>query len=369
MQGNVFVSYRRDDTAGYAGRLYDRLKASFPGRVFIDVGEIPPGADFVKAIGQHLEGCAALVALIGDNWTAHDRLRDPADFVRLEISTALKRDISVVPVLVRAAKLPAAAALPEDIQALLRHQAISISDEDWDHGCERLIQALRAVLGPGRKRLNAAARWGLALAVTAIVVLALFLVYKSRNAAGPGSTPTQITQAPGPETTRAAADYDKSVAKSYENAADVMNKVAGQIGGAGQALGPAIASISPPTAPPGASVTINGTNFGASQGTSTVKFGSTAAAVKSWTATSINVQVPHIAAGPSTVVASVAGADSAPANFTVIGTQVQQTSSGAGSPNVQGVQGDVTITVDQSTGKTRTEKKKPAENKPKQENQ
>jgi hypothetical protein len=34
--------------------------------------------------------------------------------------------------------------------------------------------------------------------------------------------------------------------------------------------------------------------------------------------------------------------------------QIQQTSSGAGSPNVQGVQGSVSITVDQSTGKTET---------------
>ena len=75
MPGNVFISYRREDTAGYAGRLYDRLKAAFPGQVFIDVGEIPPGADFVKAIGEHIEGCAALIALVGNNWTAHDRLR------------------------------------------------------------------------------------------------------------------------------------------------------------------------------------------------------------------------------------------------------------------------------------------------------
>ncbi len=171
MQGNVFISYRREDTAGYAGRLYDRLKASFPGRVFIDVGEIPPGADFVKAIEQHLEGCAALIALIGDHWTADDRLHDPADFVRIELATALKRDIGVIPVLVRAAKLPAASTLPQDIQPVLRHQAISISDEDWDHGCERLIQALQSVVGPARKQSKTARRWGLAVAVAALLLL------------------------------------------------------------------------------------------------------------------------------------------------------------------------------------------------------
>lgn len=317
MQGNVFISYRREDTSGYAGRLYDRLKVSFPGRVFIDVGEIPPGADFVTEIERHLDGCGALVALIGDKWAADNRLHDPADFVRLEISTALRRNISVTPVLVRAARLPATAALPEDVQPLLRHQAISISDEDWDHGCERLIRALQAVLGSVRKRSKATIRWGLALAVAAVVVLSLVLVFRWRNPAGPTLIPTQTTQTLSSETARAAGDYDKSVAKSYENAADVMNKIAGQIGNAGQALGPAITSISPPSASPGAFVTIDGTNFGTNQGTITVKFGSTPAIVRFWSAKSISVQVPHITAGPTTLIVSVAGTDSAPANFTV----------------------------------------------------
>ena len=92
-------------------------------------------AEIVEGANNRLDEA---IALIGDNWTAHDRLHDPADFVRLEISSALKRDITVIPVLVRGAKLPDAAALPEDIQPLRRHQAISISDDDWDHGCERL---------------------------------------------------------------------------------------------------------------------------------------------------------------------------------------------------------------------------------------
>src|SRR5271165_5136871 len=151
MPSNVFISYRREDTAGYAGRLYDRLKTAFPGRVFIDVGEIPPGADFVQTIEQHVEDSAALIALIGANWTAHERLQDPADFVRLEIASALKRGISVIPVLVGGGKLPPAATLPEDIQLLLRRQTISISDEDWDHGCERLVGALQAVVDPVSK--------------------------------------------------------------------------------------------------------------------------------------------------------------------------------------------------------------------------
>src|SRR5271165_1307953 len=327
MPGNVFISYRREDTAGYAGRLYDRLKAAFPGRVFIDVGEIPPGADFVQAIEQHIEGCAVLIALIGNNWTAHDRLQEPADFVRLEIASALKRDTTVIPVLVGAAKLPAAATLPEDIQPLLRRQTISISDEDWDHGCERLIGALQGIVDPASKWSKKAGgwnmalsfmtkRWVLTLAVTAMGVVAVAPVLYLRSRA-PTQTSAQASPASLPESTRAAENYDKSVAKGYDNAAKVMDDLANKIGGAGQALGPTISTVSPNKAFPGAEVTITGTNFGASQGTSTVKFGATAAKVRSWAATSILVQVPRISPGAVAVVVSVGGVDSAAADFWV----------------------------------------------------
>ena len=341
MPGNVFISYRREDTAGYAGRLYDRLKAAFPGQVFIDVGEIPPGADFVKAIEEHIEGCVALIALIGANWTTHDRLQDPADFVRLEIASALKRNTTVIPVLVGAAKLPAAETLPEDVQPLLRHQTISISDEDWDHGCERLIQALQTVVGGGSKPSKTAGRWNLALAFTTkrwvltfalgtmgLLAVAPVLYLRSR---GQPQTSAQAPPAALPATTRAAENYDKSVAKGYDNAAKVMDDLANKIGGAGNASAPTITSISPDSAAFGAWVTITGTNFGASQGTSVVKFDFTEAArVKSWAATSITVQVPSFPRkidvrdghpiGATKVVVSVGGVDSAAADFMVSGS-------------------------------------------------
>jgi len=329
MPGNAFISYRREDTAGYAGRLYDRLKSAFPGRVFIDVGEIPPGADFVQVIEQHIEGCAALIALIGNNWTAQDRLHDPADFVRLEISSALKRNISIIPVLVGGAKLPAAATLPEDIQPLLRRQTISISDEDWEHGCERLIQALQKVIGPARKRSKLALRWSLAPAGAIVVVLAL--VWWVSKALTPPATSTQAAPTTMPETNRAATEYDKSVAKGYDNAAQVMGDLANKIGGAGQPAGPNIISISPKIVPLGGIITITGANFGASQGTSRVFFAPAHASgpmnpgrVKSWSATSITVQVPtkpvpgaQVLAGDAIVIVSVGGDNSTPADFTV----------------------------------------------------
>eukprot|EP01041_Mallomonas_annulata_P016357 gene16357-biopygen9244 len=103
----IFISYRRDDSAGYAGRLYDRLAAQFGAdRVFMDVAGIELGTDFVTAIEQAVGSCKVLIVVIGDEWLSttdtagRRRLDDPHDFVRLETSVALEREIRVVPVLV-----------------------------------------------------------------------------------------------------------------------------------------------------------------------------------------------------------------------------------------------------------------------------
>src|SRR5688572_978191 len=99
--GAIFLSYRRDDTEGQAGRLYDDLVEVFgTDAVFMDVAGIEAGRDFRKAIDQHVSSCGVLLAFIGTDWlTARDpsgqrRLDDPNDFVRLEIASALKRDIA-----------------------------------------------------------------------------------------------------------------------------------------------------------------------------------------------------------------------------------------------------------------------------------
>lgn len=69
MQHGIFISYRREDAAGYAGRLYDRLAGHFGAeRVFMDVEGIEPGADFVEAIERAVGSCEALIVIIGDEW-------------------------------------------------------------------------------------------------------------------------------------------------------------------------------------------------------------------------------------------------------------------------------------------------------------
>lgn len=149
----IFISYRRDDSAGYAGRLYDRLAAHFGAeRVFMDVEGIEPGLDFVDAIEEAVSSCRVLIAVIGDEWTSsvdaagRRRLDDPNDFIRLETGAALKRGIRVVPVLVGGAVMPLAAELPEELKALTRRQAIEINHKQWEASTGELIRTLEGIL-------------------------------------------------------------------------------------------------------------------------------------------------------------------------------------------------------------------------------
>lgn len=149
MLGGVFISYRREDSGGYAGRIYDRLAGVLGSdNVFFDVDSIAPGVDFVDTLSERVGRCDALVALIGKQWlTIADadkrrRLDDPSDFVRIEIEAALNRGIRVIPVLVDGATLPNSRDLPPSLQKLPRRQGIEISLARFDSDVERLNRAL-----------------------------------------------------------------------------------------------------------------------------------------------------------------------------------------------------------------------------------
>jgi hypothetical protein len=124
--GKIFVSYRRDDSADVSGRIFDRLIAHF-GRpsVFIDVDNIPPGVDFRAHIADAIGQSTVLLAIIGPKWCdsvnadGERRLDDPGDFVRIEIESALERNVHVIPLLVRDARVPSALQLPESLRKLV----------------------------------------------------------------------------------------------------------------------------------------------------------------------------------------------------------------------------------------------------------
>jgi hypothetical protein len=163
--GKIFICYRREDSAGHAGRLYDRLNQRFPGRVFMDVAGISVGNRWAEVIERTLRSCEVSVILIGSRWLERRpdgtrRLDEPDDRLRAEIATAIRLKLKIVPLLVSGAALPAEEDLTPDVAPLRDWQALRIDDEDFDHDSARLIQALEQQLGDERSDplLNAAAR-------------------------------------------------------------------------------------------------------------------------------------------------------------------------------------------------------------------
>jgi uncharacterized repeat protein (TIGR01451 family) len=148
--GNIFISYRRSDSADIAGRIYDRLIEEFgQATIFKDVDSIPLGVDFKRYLDQKVSECNVLLAIIGDRWvdatdaTGQKRIEDRADFVRLEIESALKRDIPVIPLLVRGAQMPVEEDLPYSLRRLVFKNGIQIRpDPDFHRDVDRLISAL-----------------------------------------------------------------------------------------------------------------------------------------------------------------------------------------------------------------------------------
>ena len=158
----VFISYRRDDSAEAARRIFDGLAARLGAeRVFIDAVTLEPGQDFAAAIQEKVGFCDALVAVIGPRWltcTGPDgrrRLDEPDDWVRLEIASALSQDVKVVPTLVDGADLPDARDLPAPLTGLTNHQAIDLHREQFARDLERLERAL----APSAAASNPIALW------------------------------------------------------------------------------------------------------------------------------------------------------------------------------------------------------------------
>jgi hypothetical protein len=150
----IFISYRRHDAEGEAGRLFADLTREFGDKsVFMDVSTITAGRDFRKAINESVSSCGVLLAVLGLDWvnakkdTGERRLEDPADFVRLETAAALKRDIPVIPVLVQGAKMPTAGDLPEDLRDFAYRNAVELTHARWSSDVQILIQTLRQLVG------------------------------------------------------------------------------------------------------------------------------------------------------------------------------------------------------------------------------
>lgn len=149
--GKIFLCYRREDSAGHAGRIYDRLNQRFPGRIFMDVAGIGAGTRWAEVIEETLGSCEVVVILIGRRWlepgpAGTRRIDDPEDPLRAEIATALRLKLKIVPLLLADAAVPQPDDLPEDVAPIVDWQALRIDDDDFDHDSSRLIKALERQL-------------------------------------------------------------------------------------------------------------------------------------------------------------------------------------------------------------------------------
>lgn len=224
---DIFVSYRRGDSAGHTGRLVDHLERHF-GRsaVFQDVQSIEAGRRWDQVISEGVGRCRVLVAVIGREWLAaggdgQRRIDHPQDYLRQEIASALERGVPVVPVLVEGASMPGADQLPDDLKPLVQWQAHEMSDSRWEYDAGRLMSMLERATGMGPKPApdvpapapaGEGGRGRLAAAAAVVVALVAGGAWFLRPGASPTEAPppgtTQAGDAPADQAAVAPARFD-----------------------------------------------------------------------------------------------------------------------------------------------------------------
>jgi hypothetical protein len=162
MEGRIFISYRRSETAWAARALFERLRREFGERVFIDIEGLSLGTDFTKIIDEHLEDCEVMLAIIGHNWleeiqrraaagatpilSVHEDDSEP-DWVCVELTRGLLRGIPVVPVLIEGASMPAKRALPTELKGLSNRNGMELHARFFDDQTGRLVREIAKIIG------------------------------------------------------------------------------------------------------------------------------------------------------------------------------------------------------------------------------
>ena len=207
MSTRVFVSYRRDDAAGDAGRLADYLHRRFgAAQVFLDIDTIEPGADFVRVLQQSLQQTAVMLVVIGPRWTSlvaadgSPRLHDPADFVRMEVEAALTRGIPVVPVLVQGATLPRKEDLPPSLAPLTTRQAFALDHAEFNDDAKRLGDRLAKVIEGDRQLPTSTVRrlWPAAAIVAVLTVAMVAYLMSGRTVPDSAAIPAPTAASTAP---------------------------------------------------------------------------------------------------------------------------------------------------------------------------
>src|SRR5688572_2093747 len=188
----IFISYRREDSAGHTGRLFDSLRSHFgDDSVFFDLSDIDSGQVFGDTIRQAIRSADIVLAIIGPDWLTctrdgQRRLDDPNDLVRAEITTALANGVPVIPVLLNGTVPPAEPVLPDPLRPLARRDAHDITDERWTYDVERLIAMMERLAGTSRRA--ASSRWAImAIALALVIAIGAAVLMYSKARATPAA--------------------------------------------------------------------------------------------------------------------------------------------------------------------------------------
>jgi hypothetical protein len=237
----VFISYRREDSSGYAGRLFDILSVHFgKENTYMDLDTIKGGDNFAAVIEDRISQCDALLAVIGERWltcTGVDgsrRLDMEHDYVRMEIAKALERGVRVIPVLVSGAKMPHQPDLPEDLRPLALHQAMDLRDAHFHTDADQLMDVLKETVPsitsrPRRVRSNRFAVAGYSVLAAAFLLGGILVFWQVKRACHPtpdstaqqGSARANGAAPPAQAVNAAGADKSKS---PDEGSADINGK-------------------------------------------------------------------------------------------------------------------------------------------------
>ena len=223
----IFVSYRREDSAGWAGRLVSDLAGRVGvANVFQDIQSIEPGADFAEVILKTLQSTDCVLVVIGPAWLAKDpagnrRLDNVNDYVRLEVATALQSSSRVIPVLVGGAVMPAIAALPDDIRGLARRNAIELTDRRWSYDVDQLLDKLHGkAVYPLLRRL----RWRWIAAGSASIVFLVMLIYFALPGTPPELIPARLESCKANDKVSNPASPGKSCTRFLDPRVRVYNR-------------------------------------------------------------------------------------------------------------------------------------------------
>jgi hypothetical protein len=150
---DIFISYRRQDTSGYAlglRREFTQSQSLSSVQVFLDSASLAPGVRWREEIRGWLSRCEVMLVLIGDEWLVtrdgQKKIEQENDSVHFELELVLGRDdIRIIPVLLEEAKMPSPGMLPLSVRGLCEYEAHAIHDHSYDPDVNRLIEQLSRI--------------------------------------------------------------------------------------------------------------------------------------------------------------------------------------------------------------------------------